>query len=141
MRSQFLIRLSLMKKLELKLQELKAFAYDGASVMTGRKEGVAARLKSLEPCKTMLSVHCICHRLALACSDTGVELSFVKDFEITMMQLWKFFKNSPKRLKVYIRVTLNCNSLLVMSKRKKKNFLIGCVVHVQISSSASFSTE
>lgn len=36
--------------------------------------------KNLEACKTLLSIHCICHRLALACSDTGDELSFVKDF-------------------------------------------------------------
>lgn len=110
-------------RLQLKLQDLKAFGSDGAAVMTGRKEGVAARLKSLPSCKTMLNIHCICYRLALACSDTGDELSCVKDFEHTMMQLWKFFKNSSKILKVYIKVALKCNTLDIISKRKKRKFV------------------
>lgn len=114
---------TLVGKLQLPLHDLKAFASDGASVMTGKKEGVVARFKNLEACKTLLSIHCICHRLALACSDTGDELSFVKDFETTTMQLWKFFKNPSKRLKVYIKVALKCNTLDVMSKRKKKKFV------------------
>ena len=80
----------LVGKLQLWLQNLKAFASDGASVMTGKKEGVAARLKNLEDCKTMLIVHCICHRLALACSDTGNDLSFVKDFETTLCSSGNF---------------------------------------------------
>ena len=101
---------TLVGKLQLPLHDLKAFASDGASVMTGKKEGVAARFKNLEACKTLLSIHCICHWLALACSDTGDELSFVNDFKTTMMQLWKFFKNSSKRLKVYIKVASKCNT-------------------------------
>ena len=80
----------LIGKLQLWLQDLKAFASDGASVMTGKKEGVAARLKNLEDCKTMLIVHCICHRLALACSDTSNDLSFVKDFETTLCSSGNF---------------------------------------------------
>ena len=29
-------------------------------------------------CQTMLSVHCICHGLALVCSDTGGKLSYLQ---------------------------------------------------------------
>ena len=74
--------------------------------MTGAEGGVAAKFREINDCKTMINVHCICHCLALACSDTGDELQFVKDFELTMTQLWKFFKDSPKRIKLYIRVAV-----------------------------------
>ena len=35
----------------------------------------------------MLSVHCICHCLTLACGDTGDDLKFTFDFETAMIQL------------------------------------------------------
>ena len=88
--------INLLNSLDLKIQNVKAFTSDGASVMTGHQSGVAARLSEHENCQTMLSVHCICHRLALACSDTGDELSYIQEFEKTLLQLWRFFKNSPK---------------------------------------------
>ena len=75
--------------LDLNSQELIEFCLDGASVMTGKDNGVAARFKHLEECSGMLSVPCICHRLALACGDTGDDLKFISDFE-TMIQLWTF---------------------------------------------------
>lgn len=114
---------NLLDRLALDKRELKAFASDGASVMTGRIEGVGSRFRRLEECKTMLSVHCICHRLALACCDTGDELSFIKDFETTVTQLWAFFKNSAKRLKVYIKVAMQCKLLQssALSKKRKRN--------------------
>ena len=63
----------------------------------------------------------VCHCLALACSDTGDELKFIKDFEPTMMQLWKFLKNSPKRLKIYIKTATACTNYENLSKHKKKH--------------------
>ena len=53
--------------LGLNLKGLTGFCLDGASVMTGKDNGVAVRFKQLEECSGMLSVHCICHRLAWAC--------------------------------------------------------------------------
>ena len=50
--------------LGLNLEELIGFCSDGASVMTRKDNMVAARFKQLEECSGMLSVHCICHRLA-----------------------------------------------------------------------------
>ena len=88
--------INLLNSLDLKIQNAKAFTSDGASVMTGHQSGIAARLSEHENCQTMLSVCCMCHRLALACSDTGDELSYIQEFEKTLLQLWKFFKNSPK---------------------------------------------
>ena len=58
------------------LTNLKGLATDGASVMTGKKNGVATKLKELNP--VLISVHCICHKLALACTDTNKEIDYIK---------------------------------------------------------------
>ena len=44
-----------------------------ASVMTGAKGGVATKLRE-EFSKSIINIHCICQRLALACADTGADL-------------------------------------------------------------------
>ena len=59
------------------------------------------RFKELEECSGMLSMHCICHHLALACGDTGGDLKFISDFETTMIQLW-----TSKHLKTYIKTAM-----------------------------------
>ena len=105
------------------LNELKGFANDGASVMTGSNGGVAAKFKSLKECQTMISIHCVCHRLALACADTGDELKFIQDFEKTALDLWSFFKKSAKRLKVYVKVALGVRNFDAMSKKQKKKLV------------------
>ena len=56
---------------------MPCFVSDGASVMTGKNSGVAARLKNLQP--TLISFHCICHNLALANSDADHSLKPVKN--------------------------------------------------------------
>ena len=74
--------------------------------MTGKDNGVIVRFKQLEECCGMLSVHCICHCLALACEDTGDDLKFTSDFKTTIIQLWMFFKNSPKHLNTFIKTAM-----------------------------------
>ena len=56
-------------------------------VMTGQEKGVAAKFCQVEESSTVLNIHCLCHCLALACSDTGDELKFIEDFELKMIQL------------------------------------------------------
>ena len=115
---------AMLNQLGLELSDLKAFSTDGASVMTGVDGGVAAKLRRMDDCKTMIIVHCICHRLALACSDMGDKLQFVNNFELTMIQLWKFFKASPKRLRTYIRVGMQSKNFDAMSKRQKRKVVL-----------------
>ena len=69
------------EKENLQLENLTRFASDGASVMTGKYNGDAAKFKELESWKTMINIHCICHRLALVCADTGDALKFIQEFE------------------------------------------------------------
>ena len=69
-------------------------------MMTGKDNGVAARFKHLNECNIMLSMQCICHCLALTCTETGDDLKFISDFEVKMTQLWAFFKPFSKLNKV-----------------------------------------
>ena len=48
--------------LGLNFEELIGFCSDGASVMTGKDNGVTARFKQLEECSGILSLQCISHR-------------------------------------------------------------------------------
>ena len=44
---------------------------DGAKVMIGERTGVAAQLKQIN--SKLINVHCVCHRLALACAGASDE--------------------------------------------------------------------
>ena len=80
-----------MQELAMEIGNWKAFVSDGASVMTGAEGGVAAKLRK-HFASTMINIHCICHRLALACADTGDNYKFINSFEENLIKLWKFFK-------------------------------------------------
>ena len=54
---------------ELPVDQLIGLCTDGASVMTGKNSGVAARLKQLN--RHLVSVHCICHKLSLSVIRMG----------------------------------------------------------------------
>ena len=41
-------------------RKLASFSTDGASAMTGKRNGVAARLRPVN--KALINIHCICHR-------------------------------------------------------------------------------
>ncbi|XP_006818180.1 zinc finger protein 862-like, partial [Saccoglossus kowalevskii] len=87
-----------LEECSLLILNLKSFVSDGAAVMTGKQNGVAARLRRLN--KLILSFHCICHKLALACVDTEKEIGYIKEVATTLTQAWKFFENSPKRTNI-----------------------------------------
>lgn len=77
------------------LQEhLLAFACDGASVMLGRKAGVAAQLCSKFP--YLFVWHCSNHRLELAVCDVLKEVGGINHFKIFLDQLYSLYHASPK---------------------------------------------
>ncbi|XP_052090898.1 zinc finger protein 862-like [Mytilus californianus] len=91
---------------------------DGASTMTGKKNGLAARIKKEH--RTVVSVHCICHRLALACTDSNKDCKFVADTSDILRYLWEFFEDSPKRTATLVRVQMEmakCNEQLPKTSR------------------------
>ncbi|CAG8627042.1 14856_t:CDS:1 [Funneliformis caledonium] len=75
------------------LSKLVAFASDGASVMLGKNEGVAAKLSRI--CTYPLIVnYCVAHRLALACKDAKKEVKFYGEVESLVKRIYNYFKNS-----------------------------------------------
>ena len=54
---------------KLEKSKLTGLATDGCSVMTGKRSGVAFKMR--QECKLLLNVHCICHHLALTCGDAN----------------------------------------------------------------------
>ena len=103
---------------ELPVDHLIALCTDGASVMTGKNNGVAARLKDLN--RHIVSIHCICHKLSLACCDTNEGLAYVQEVERWLLHLWKFFDNSPKRLAAYLKIQMSLKQLQEPSKEAKE---------------------
>ena len=74
-----------------------AFASDGASVMTGRKSGVAAQLTKLFP--KLVTWHCLNHRLELAVGDAADETQGISHFRTFMDSLYTLYSRSPKTQK------------------------------------------
>ena len=74
-----------------------AFVSDGASVMTGRKSGVAAQLTDLFP--KLVTWHCLNHRLELAVGDAADEAQGVSHFRSFMYRLYTLYSCSPKTQK------------------------------------------
>ena len=64
-----------MEKFGLDSRKLSSFVSDGPAVMTGSRSGVATKLKELNP--QLINFHCVCHRLALACTDSLPSVSYV----------------------------------------------------------------
>ena len=63
------------------------FNSDGASVMTGARNGVGARLQAV--CPLLVRTHCVNHRLALACGDVNDKVKFIIIVETTLIQFWR----------------------------------------------------
>lgn len=102
----------------LKTEKLMGFASDGAATMVGVRNGVASKLKTLN--KLLISVHCVCHRLALACTDTLAELKYIRTVQDTLRQLWYLFENSPKNTAHFAKIQLNLKDIHLKEEASEK---------------------
>ncbi|XP_062583557.1 zinc finger protein 862-like isoform X2 [Saccostrea cucullata] len=105
-------------------KKLGSLCTDGAAVMVA-KNGVAGKLKQQNP--SLINIHCICHKLALACVGSTEEVKSIRQTHLYLVQLWKYFENSPKRTAIYIKVqeemkslTLSDQARRIVSKKLKK---------------------
>ena len=64
--------------------------------MTGRHGGVTTLLKSMNS-YILLSVHCICHRLALTSGQASTDVKYLRKMKEYLLALWKYFHYSPVR--------------------------------------------
>ena len=69
----------------LDITRLRGFGSDGAAVMTGRMNGVAAQLKRHSP--RIISVHCVAHRLALAAAHAADGIPYLQLFKSILQTL------------------------------------------------------
>ena len=47
----------------------------------------------------LTSIHCVCHRLALAAAQAGSDVPYIRDkFKPTLSQLFHFYHNSSVRM-------------------------------------------
>ncbi|XP_071116792.1 zinc finger protein 862-like [Haliotis cracherodii] len=69
---------------------------DGAAVMLGKRGGVAANMKDF--CPHLVEMHCVAHRLALACVDVAKAVKEVSYYESILNTICSFFNRSPKCL-------------------------------------------
>ena len=68
-------------------QNCVAVCTDGAAAMTGRKSGVVARIKAVNP--TLIATHCMIHRQALASKSMAPELHSVLNTVVTAVNFIK----------------------------------------------------
>ena len=106
-----------LNELGLEITKVGGMASDGASVMLGRNNGVAAKLKAVTP--SVIAVHSVCHRLALACADSNQELRYIEKVTTYLTELWKLFEYSNQKMAVFMKTQLNLINLLKKKTAKK----------------------
>ena len=78
--------LGLLTSLDLSINKVMGFGSDGASVMVGRRAGVATLLKEKNP--QIVAIHCVAHQLALAVAQAGDAVPYIKRFKILLHNLF-----------------------------------------------------
>ena len=99
--------------------KLMGLSTDGASVMVGKTNGVAAKLRQSNG--KLLNIHCVCHCLALACKDSCQELKFIEEVEEVLRQLWYYFHNSPKKTACFLKCQIELKKSVSATVRKQKS--------------------
>ena len=82
-------------RIKLRIEDARGQCYDGASIMSGSKSGVATQLKLLN--KKCLYTHCYGHALNLAVGDAIKSVGFLESIFDTAREICKLIKLSPKR--------------------------------------------
>lgn len=83
-----------------------SFVSDGASVLLGKKNGVAKRLKDRYP--LILNWHCMNHRLELAVNDSVRDVNATNHFKTFIDSLYVLYNASPKNQN---ELKIICNEL------------------------------
>ena len=73
--------------------------FDGASVMIGKKSGVAVQIQKKVP-QPVVILHCVAHNLELAVLDAVKTVPYLETFHETIRQVFKFYYYSPKKRRV-----------------------------------------
>uniref|UniRef100_A0A3B4UR12 TTF-type domain-containing protein n=1 Tax=Seriola dumerili TaxID=41447 RepID=A0A3B4UR12_SERDU len=83
-------------RLSLPIKNCRGQCYDGASNMSGIRNGLQARVKEQEP--RALYVHCMAHVMNLVVQDVAHNIAECRNFMSLIRELITLIQNSPKRL-------------------------------------------
>jgi hypothetical protein len=86
-------------RLNLSVQKIRGQCYDGASAMSGARNGVATQIQQLEG--RAVYTHCYGHALNLACTDAVKKCKLMNAAMDTAYELIKLVKKSPRREAVF----------------------------------------
>lgn len=87
--------------------------------MVGKNNGVAALLKRENP--RLINVHCICHRLALACGDSNNEVEYMLTIERLLVQLYKWLENSCVKMAAYLKMQIRLRDMQLPTDESKRH--------------------
>ena len=68
----------------------------------------------------LISVYCVCYKLALSCTDTLNDLSTIKQVQNTLNTLWQLLDNSHKKTSIFLKVQLHMNGITLTNKNSKR---------------------
>ena len=77
------------------LEKVSSLASDGAAVMTGRHNGVGAKLR--EDIPHLVQIHCVAHKLALAAGQACRDNTLFNEYQLTLKNIYRYFNNSAVR--------------------------------------------
>ena len=77
------------------IQKMIGISTDGASVMTGKHNGVVKRLRDEVP--ELIGVHCAAHRCSLAASQAAKFVPELQSYSRTVTSIFYYFSNSALR--------------------------------------------
>ena len=87
---------SKLEEFKVDVKKVYGFGSDGASLMTGCKNGVATQVKGKNP--LMVTICCMAHRLNLASAQAAESVPYLKDvFQKTMTDIYYYFSKSSAR--------------------------------------------
>ena len=73
-------------------KRIVGFGSDGESMMTGKNNGVTARLNRVNP--FLIGIHCMAHQLALCTRQASTGIQFLSTFKETLTALYHYFEKS-----------------------------------------------
>lgn len=76
---------------------LAGLGTDGAATMIGVHKGVTRQLS--KRMNHLVTVHCAAHKLQLSVLQSNLDCKIINDIDSTLITLYKFYINSPKRIR------------------------------------------
>ena len=81
---------------QMSFKKVIAIGSNGASVMTGTKAGFVSLIRNKES-PFVIGVHCMAHRLALCSSQAAEKVTYLKDYQKILSDIFYHFKRSALR--------------------------------------------